>query len=365
MKKILFVHHASVIGGGTISAADIISMIKNDYDVEVLISTTRNETKDFFLQQGFKCIDYKDNMGALPWYNGGPKFISRTFWYCIYKTIKFKKMFLKLIEEHKPDIVILNSIILSWLGPLLNKKNIKSICFVRETRKGGIISKIQEYFLSTFDSVCFISEYDEKQYNLNKIKKYIVRDCVKEEKFNDRVYNKYNIDQTKFNVLYLGGDSELKGWLVLKDILKNIDKIKFENINFLLLGEFSESEKIKSKSIRYLGNIVDIENIFKYSNTIILPSTKAHQLRPMIEAGFSKCPVIVSSFKEISENMIQNKTCITIEPNNSLDLEEKIILLSSNKQLCREISDNNYSFVKSRYEYKTIKKDFVNILETI
>ncbi|MGL4762362.1 MAG: glycosyltransferase family 4 protein [Sarcina sp.] len=367
MKKILFFHHASILGGGTKSAVDIIEMLSEEYEIKGVISTVKNETKNLFDEKKFDYLEYEDNFGVLPWYKGGPSLFSRTFWYCLYKTFKFRKYIDTVIGEEKPDIVILNSIVLSWIGPILKRKNVKGICFVREAKKGGVISRVQEKFLLSFSRVCFISEYDQNQYT-KKINSTIIRDCAKIETFNNiDIVNSYEIDTSKFNILYLGGDSDLKGWNVIKQLVKDEvwEKKYIENIKFLMLGDFKIKEFNTTCNIEYLGCITDIEKIYKFASIIIMPITKGHQLRPIIEAGMAKCPVIVTFFEELQENIKENETCLTIKNNDVKELKEKILLIYNNSDFAEELVKKNYEFIREKYEYQLVRKKLQDFLEEL
>lgn len=367
MAKILLVHHACFIGGGGKAALITSKMLREmGHEVVIFNSTYEKDMYNYFVDNGFECIEYPGLMGTIMHYSGGPRLYSRTFLRNLFGIIKTKKELTKVVKEHNPDLIVVNSIVLSWMVSLINKLNISSLCVVRETPKKGFISKILRFFLTKFTKVAFISDYDRNYYNLNINKSFLLRDSFKfDEKYlqitKKQACQKINVSEKKFNVLFLGGTSELKGWSTVKECISNFQN---SNINFIIAGYSDEVKKIRNKAVSYVGVVKNIEYLYRACDIVILPSTEPHQLMPLFEAGFLKVPVITSDYIQLKENIINYETGLTVPPNNSEELENAILNLYNDSSLREKLVLNNFN-MSFKHEYSNVKDSFQKDLEEI
>ncbi|MBU5343511.1 glycosyltransferase family 4 protein [Caldifermentibacillus hisashii] len=363
MAKILLIHHSGYIGGAGLSLYNIAKMLSEKHDVIVYCSIDSPDMIKFLTSKEIQTKPIK-NIGMISAYSGGPHIYQRTFIRSLLNIIKSRKLLKDIIRNEKPDVVGINSVTLSWIGKLLKYEGVKSICFVRETaRVSPWTLLIKRYLNQYFDSVIFISEYDKKVFNCSKVKTEVVRDCINQ----DYLYLNYDreeackilgLDKNKFNILFVGGTSKLKGWDVIKNAMNYLD----DNFRLIVTGNRENNIEINSERITYLGVRSDMPLVYRASDVLVFPSTSPHQARPVFEAGVMNVPVIISNFKQTSEHIKHMENGLTFKPSSPIDLSKKIQLLYSNKQLRDNLTKANFYFAKQNHGFEENKAKLLDII---
>ena len=198
----------------------------------------------------------------------------------------------------------------------------------------------------------------KKIYNIQNCDTSVIRDSFKSAK----KCNNTELTVKKIRILYLGGDSKLKGWSTVKKLL--IEMKKDLLIHFIVAGEVNESSKVYSGNIEYTGLVTDVSSLYCNCDIVIFPSRKAHQARPIFEAGYYSKPVIVSDFLENHEQVINDHNGILVKPNSYLKLKEAIFKLVSDPNLIHEYGKNNYLMYRDKHNFETNKKKTIQLLES-
>lgn len=348
MKKILILHHCGDIGGAGISLLHIVQKLnKKEYEISIACPMNPEKMIDLLKNEKCKIIPLEKNIKIFAHYNGG---ISNAISFKTFKNLISillnKKYVKKIIIESNADIVIVNSMTLCWCGKIIKKLDKIAICFHRETYQKGLCGIRSAYIKKSldkwFDKVFFISRYDMEATPKKNKKKYLLHDKVDIKAFNKYSKNvsrkKLNLDERTKYILYLGGFSELKGGYILVQALKYIN---YKNYKLVFVGDFNSEKnkeecKIKNKIKKYIEKyklekkicfVEKTENpeiLYKACDLIVFPSTKAHQARPIYEAGISKIPIIITDFKETIEFAEDRKTAITFKNKDVKDLAIKI-----------------------------------------
>ncbi|PKE65099.1 hypothetical protein CW674_08625 [Macrococcoides caseolyticum] len=368
IKKILFIHHYGGYGGAGISLINNIRLLKDSYDITVLLPSNPKEMVDELSKLNIKIIKY-DDIGMLPIYSGGSNILKPSFYINIMKIIKSKKIIERILFDKQFDLVLVNSLTLSWIGLIDNIT--PKICFVRETlnSKNLFFNKIYKYLLTKkFHKVFFISNFDCSKFNLKNNSSYVLNDCTYFEN-NIRSNNK---NMNTINILYLGGFSKIKGTHVLLDALTRLKK---NGITLTIAGNV-DINGFYAKSIRRkINNLkknIDVEivgvtnktaELFEKSDIVVFPSTKPHQARPVFEAGFYKVPVLISDFEETNERVIDGYNGITFKSNSSEDLKNKLIKLINDDKLRVKLAKNNYEYCLKEHNCYNLKSFLINHIE--
>lgn len=114
-----------------------------------------------------------------------------------------------------------------------------------------------------------------------------------------------------FNVLYLGGDSYIKGFDRMEDIIDLTDSLDIE-INFLIGGSMSSSPTIGGReNVSIIGFISpeEIPNYLSIADVLCIPSRREGLPRVLLEALASGTPVIATGVGEIphiTDNIFKN-----------------------------------------------------------
>ncbi len=380
-KKILILHHCGLIGGAGISLLNMWEDLKNEYDVSVYMPYVENGLFDMAKNKGLIPKTYNFYTGSFSYYNGGNSPYSLKLWIKFLLTFFAGKRISTIIQKENPDLVIINSKTGAWMSRILKKLNVKSICYVRETipqNRCKCVDKLMKRSLEEFSAVAFISDYDCEIEKLENTMTFTVPNYINTSTFLNNLTKKQacnilGLDCSKFNVLYVGGISYLKGYDVA---INAIGVIGREDISLVVAGNInSEVEglsifkkvinRLTHKSIyRYynycdkllkrldindkifhIGMQKDISIAYSACDLLIFPMQVAHQARPAFEIGAQKKPVIISDFPNIREYVRDNINGLTFKSGDYKSLAENIIKLRNDDNLRNKLGYNNYEYV--------------------
>lgn len=392
MKKVLMIHHSGSIGGASLSLVHLslaMKQLSNEYSYTVYCPNQPPKVSQLLQSNCIKVIEYEHTPLIFDHYSGAKKSIfSLRAWTNIWNVIKKRSWdeIKVIIQKEQPDIVMINSMTLVWLGPMLKKENVETICFHRETyineifnfRTNYIKKNIKKYF----DKIVFISQYDCDETGVVNGKKMIITDKVKLEDYHFSVReNVFHND--RFKILYMGGFSKLKGAHVILKAIKLLRKYE-KNINLILLGY--NRNKVNEKKLRYKlsyeGRMLNyikrnkLENSITYvdyttepekylleSDLVVFPSVFPHQARPLYEAGAAQKPIIITNFKETSEFAIDKFNCLTFKRGNAADLTKQILSIMNDQLLVDQLVKNNYTLTNEQHNFNDLSNQLKELLK--
>ncbi len=224
------------------------------------------------------------------------------------------------------------------------------------------------------DKIIAISEQTKNDivnfYNINPDKITVVYQTC-----NDNFKTLFSVDKIKelkqkFNLpnnylLYVGTIEPRKNLLtILKSLI-------FGNIDFPLvvvgkktkyidtIKKYIDSNNLKNKVI-FVENIStpDLAKLYQGADIFIYPSIFEGFGIPIIEALYSKTPVITS--KEGCFSEAGGKSSIYINPNNYEELAEKINLLLNNSELRKDMSETGFKYVK-KFNDKNLAEKIIQV----
>lgn len=384
MKKVVVFHHVGNMGGGTISLIDVCHMLSEKYNVTVIIPKKNSERLSECLMQYAKVVHFDGRLPEFSYYSGSNSIFSKGFFSSFFVKKDCIKKIVSLIENEEPDIIIANSLVQLRMGKYLSHLKAKKIMYIRETFRENFISRAMiGYINKYFDGVLCIAPY-EKRYAGFKIPCEVVADCT----YNNSIKGEENIvlSKDRFNVLYMGGASPLKGF---KTILEMLKYIKIPEIKLIIAGNLDvntpqtlKNRIIHNKELAYekntqfllkkyenkiecIGFVDNIENVMRQASAVIFPSSKPHQPRPAIEAGEYGVPVILSDFKQTEDYFINEENCLTFKRNNPKCLAEKTERLFKDKELCKKLTDKNKTMNLKYHNFKTERDKLLEFVNSI
>ena len=354
-KKILLFNHGSTFGGSGVAFLNIIDAIKEEgYELIVYCAANKSDIADELEKKGISVIRAYDSPVSIMHYSGNEHSVmSFSFIYNIFKIFKDVKRVKKVILNEHPDLIMVNSMTLCWIGIISKMRHIPAICFHRETYAQGcfgIRTKIIKQILDhCYKRVAFISEYDLKETKLNKSLGEVIYDAVDVTRFN--YINKpcsrmiLKLEKDAFYVLYLGGASLLKG---ADTIISAIDKCDVEGIRLLFMGgdrlntraadrELSKIQKVYNRMkhperIILAPNSEEIGLWYAASDMVVFPSQKAHQALPIYEAGIARRIIVISDFPNTKEFLTNKKNGLTVKAGDKVGWKNAIEFVYKNRQ---------------------------------
>ena len=412
-KKIVYIQHASEFGGSVMSLFYILEGFKKYYKDEirpiVVFSKKNKHIENFYQKNGyatkfFSTIYTYEHTQALV-YNLYNIFSLYKELLQLFNLIRSYNRTIKIIEELKPDIVHLNSIVLLGSAIALKRKNIPFIWHVREHSKKGIFGLrrfiIKKIISKSNSRLIFISNSDRASWG-NPINSEVIYNFVDFNKFDYNLAKKsliggVKIPENGFKILFLGGVNKIKGTIYLIKAISELQrKYKIDDVILLFAGgNYVMPNSIFYKFIRYIlpffnmhtysqqidneilkskfpSNFIklpfinNVEDLFIDSDLLIFPSIRPHFARPIMEAMVMKKPVIGSNLEGVKELIINDFNGILITPKSHLEIMNSVLFCKNNPIKCKEFGENGYDFAKNKFQdfiaINAIYNEYIKIL---
>ncbi len=392
-KKLLIFHHSNVIGGAGLSLLDILLVINKElFDITLYIPRGSNDLYNELKKININIKFYQFEIPIIEHFSGlFHFFFSRRSLANIISIIRSRKKIIDIYSLEKPNLIILNSMTLSYIGYYLSVFKINIICFHRETFVKGLFgfrTSLIKYFLSNYFSVIvFISKYDFQKVYPKKAKKIIIYDKVHLERYNQ----KYERNNDEFLILFTGGMQRIKGGLVILKaltLLPNNFKLLYLQYDNKLL-DFSKMPKFYSlkEYIKYIFSIGynykifkfiqsnnlssriyffdsqnDVSKFFNQCDLVVFPSTSPHQARPLYEAGAAHKPILITKSKNIEEFFTNGFNGYWFKNKDHKTLAERILSLSKDSNLREKLGRTNFMLTLKNHDFKNLESEIAEIL---
>ncbi|MEJ5283494.1 MAG: glycosyltransferase family 1 protein [Brevinematales bacterium] len=264
-----------------------------------------------------------------------------------------------------------------------------------------------KYRISTIHDVCHLTEYSDlslikKEYARFLFKQAVIKsdliftvsDFTRKELINklnlkDKVARKIKVVYEAFEmttqsgilnapenyILYVGNIKKHKNIEGLINAFEIITK-KHPDIYLVLVGkkdkfisgninieEILKQKGISSKVI-FTGILKDEElvSIYKNARMLVLPSFYEGFGLPPLEAMTNDCPVILSEIEVFKE--IYKDSAIYCNPENPVDIAEKISFLLENKDIIENLKQKGKEKVKE-FSIENIKQNYLKYLKSL
>jgi len=394
-KKILYIHHGWGIGGAPINLLFMIQLLDKKKYYPKIVFLKDSPAVELFTNAGIDCrVIGKFNRyfshsvgGFTRWYRADILLLQFISW--VYTTFFVAK---QIISEENPDIIHLNSSVLSDWAFAAKRRKLPVICHIQEAIGNGYFG-IRKHFLRkilnhSVNHFIIISKDNAKRLNL-PLKTTVIYNFVDFNYFNKNSKLFFQKEKSKKYVLYLGGSLYIKGFDVLVDSLNYLDV----NIIVLFAGyyptdtnEYSLKRTIKrlykkhdnciknldkmrnAPNAKEIGVVTNIPSIISSSDIVVFPATVPHFARPVIEAGAMGKPVVVSDLEGMEEIVKNYKTGFLVKPNDPKELANAINNLCANAELANIFGNNGYIQAKklfnSRRNSRKIEKVYESILHS-
>lgn len=387
-KKILIIHHTSVVGGALIALLGLIDELKKEYEVEVF-SIFDGEGVVYLRKAGVKVMvpsaGFYHKRYAIFVHSEASYFDIINQWFKL-KALLFyliNKYFyaLSALKKHVEgvDIVYLNSTFISDWAYAAKKLNKKVVVHVREPllRNGLGYIVIRRNIRKYCDKVIAVSKDNASRLDLGYMTSVVYDPVVlKNRSINDGV----RLDKNKKYFVYVGGDARIKGFEQFVKALEYLD----DNIRIFFLGgstTYSNNsikkiirklldpyalkhkylhEKLKaSNKIIYVGLTDQVFSYYNISSFLISPFSKPHACLPVLESFSYKIPVIVSDVEGMDE-FVDSSNGLFFKNNDSVSLAKQI-------NFAAQINDEDYSLMKenSFKKYQQLRENENSVGEII
>lgn len=244
--------------------------------------------------------------------------------------------------------------------------------------------------ISLSDKVVSVSNYTKNKAEsiLNIDKKIdVIPNFVNINSFypinNKNLRKKYHLKKNDIVILSLSRLIRRKGHFISIDAIKRLTE-KYSNIKYIIAGTGDKGYEKKLKSyvkkynldsyVYFLGYVSeDLKNeIYNLCDIYVMTSLPSDIYGSsegfgitFLEANACGKPVIGTNVGGISDAIKNRFNGFLIKPNNSLELEKKIINFIDNKSLYKSLSENSIIHIKNFFDIKLIGKKFESIIEEL
>lgn len=285
----------------------------------------------------------------------------------------------------KPDVLFFhNSIISVYLLPLLLLTKKLKIIEIHSIRKSSIIYKFINIFLYKFifDKIFVLSKsmklylVDNYYIDINKIN--VIYNGFDDNDNNYDIIDEDNIcNSDVFKGVYIGS---LHTWQGIPNLLEAVYLMKERNHKNIFIEIYGGGPLDKYTQdfimnndlfdyIKFHGHLDKLEIPSKVVNVDFLiiprPSTLATETTvplKIFEYITLKKPILMSNVGGLTEILTPNIECVTYEPGNCVDLLEKIIYMSNNRQLLKKIEFNSYKKLKEYSSWNIQSKLYEKVI---
>lgn len=316
MKKILFVHHSSEIGGGSYCLLNLLKALDKRKIIPLVLLKNDGPLVEEIKKLGIK-VYFLNSLTAVPYNKAlfAPQSI-RTY-YNVYRSLKDFKA---ILQELDIDILYLNNSMLYPYLRIAKEMEVRTAIHIREHWPAGEhpvqLKWFQKGISENSDRIIAINQYSASMIPGNEYKKVIIYDWID---FTDRdatcdlsrLMGEDVSDKKVF--LYTGGMQDMKG---VCEVMESFSELCGDDCRLLAMGVqmpvfdgVRGRLKLLMKSVGYKVPSVRIYEALKKDNRIVaVPMT--YQMKNIIRQAYC----VLSYFKIPHANLILAESIILQTP---------------------------------------------------
>ena len=389
-KRILYVHHAHILSGATLSLVCLIQHLDRSRFTPVVCLTQEGEVEELFATQD---VEVRECPMA--------RFSHTTSaWWPLYKppsAIKFGRWVAQypaacrrlenVIEEVVPDLVHLNSLTLAPYAPVFSRQGVPVVVHVRESVMDGWFGVrkhwLRRLLIEHADAIIYICEDNRNRLTGAHSKGQVIYNPVDFSKF-DRSLDRETVrrdlgipDQSKV-VLFVGGGIAIKGVMpfieAMKQVLESVPDLyclmpftrytpstapfrvlvrRMAN----LMGVYSTAQQVErmladsaiAHRVLRTSFRLDIEKFFAASDVVVVPFLEPHFARPVIEAAAMAKAVVASRIGGIEEVVADGETGLLVPPGDVSALATATTRVLQDRALAERMGEAGYQKALRNY----------------
>lgn len=387
MKRIAIVHHVALLGGGTKSLADMAAMLCDQY--EIVICVPKGEPLQVpYLGDKVSVHEMDKGVPFLNFFSGSSPLLSKSSLKSLI-SIMHTKAFRDEMRDLHPDLILFNTIV-SSIGAY-SLQGITCACIDRETMvRASHISLYTKIINKSFKGIGFLCDYEREKFSFaDTVITEIIPDCVPARDLEIDCEPVQPDGDNPYRVLFMGGSSRLKGAHLVLQVAAETDP----SVEIIIAGRFSTGlfsmkniirhfynpkyctdlckmrkaySKLQNKNnVRFIGEQKNIYPIIQQSDIVVFPSTKVHQPRPCIEAGYFAKPVIISDYAETKEFFKSGYNALVFNPNDATGLKKCIEYAKNHREEMEVMGKHNYEMSTTLHNYQMVQEKLNNWIETM
>jgi len=388
-KRILYLQHAASLGGSCMSLLTTLqSLDRKRFEPVVAIANDSADVARFYESAGFPPV----RCSALPFWNhttgGVTSMVDPRAWAHVAGIAaawsRGGSATLRLVERVKPDLVHLNSVVLSASASALHDAGVPYVWHVREHPPSqGIRTLILRRRLERAgERVVFISEGDRRAW-IGAIPGHVIHNFVEPSAFDliDRTSARTALGLPTEGplILYVGGLSRIKGILPLLHSLRAVVRAVPEVRVLMPSAVYKPPATMLSRIVRRALPLVgggttgqralqllstseldricirlpyqrDLRLAYAAADLLVFPAVRPHFARPVIEAAAAGVAAIATRLDGIDELVDDGVTGVLVPPGDSESLAEATISALRSPAGLRRMGDAARARARDRFD---------------
>jgi glycosyltransferase involved in cell wall biosynthesis len=249
----------------------------------------------------------------------------------------------------------------------------------------SLLRSSEKKLMKRSDALIAVSMYTKKEltefYDIDEEKIHIIYNGVDVQKFKpnkDRVglRRELGLEEKQKIILFVGRLYQRKG---LDTLFQSISKVvqNFKDAKFVISGEgfrqnkeklLKLAEKLKiENSVLFVGYFPDekLPDLYAASDIFVLPALYENFPFAILEAQATGLPVISTKVGGIPELVTNNKNGLLVEPANSEQLTEEIMILLKNPKFAEELGKRARQLIEEKFAWPLITNEVVDLYSKI
>ena len=311
--------------------------------------------------------------------------------FSIKKLPQLMKKLQQFIKQHDIDIVHAHDNMASMSAYLTKKRyrlKVKVISHIHNCypwlEGNGINKKIDQWVRPKYDynitcGKIVYNYYEQYAPYFNEEKTTILSNAIDMSLLGrtpqskiDELKEKFKISSHQTIIGYIGRLSEQKGMIPFIKELANY-KEQFSECQFLIVGTGEQEDEIKQliKTLEleslfiFTGFQEDVYPFYQLIDIFFLPSLYEGLPMVLLEAMGSGVPTVSMDVGSISEVIIDEQTGYLIEPENRVNLIQRLIELTSSSEQCKQFGVAGWKQVKTKFNIKTYNESLKSIYDSL
>ena len=257
--------------------------------------------------------------------------------------------------------------------------------------KGGILWKIgrviEHFTYKHADKIIVISEDFKKNIMAKGVpeEKIVVvynwvdqNAVVNVDRENNKLFDKYNLDRSKFYIEYSGNIGLSQNMDMLLEVMEDLQD-NYPDINLVLVGEGAYKAQVeKIVADKQLKNVVmlpfqpyeDISHVFSLGDVglvISKPGTGAASVPSKTWSIMSASRPVLANFdeNELKDILAGNECGIFTKAGHKEAFKQSVITLYENRELCKQYGENGRKFVMDNLTREVGTQKYVDVIKSV
>jgi len=244
-----------------------------------------------------------------------------------------------------------------------------------------VLRSFEKKLMKRSDALIAVSKYTVNElvelYGINKKKINVIYNGVDVEKFKPRSKKKelrreFGLEEDKKVVLFVGRLYHRKGLEILLHSIPPVFK-EFSKVKFVISGTGFKQKELDlrklakelgiEEAVTFLGYVPDekLPRLYSASDIFVLPAKYENFPFAILEAQSTGLPVISTKVGGIPEFLVDNKNGFIIDPGNSNQLTQKLLILLQDPKLAKNMGNYGRRLIEERFDWHLITSQVIDL----